>query len=193
MVWHASRVRSRSPDDYFEAGLGLLADGGSKAVTVARLCQVLGVTRGSFYHHFEGISDFMVRLLAYWETRGLDQVARTVAVTQPSSLLEVAKLTATWDLHHEAESAIRALARTDPVVAEVQQRVDTRREDDLVATFVLTGIEPDRARVLARLGIAVLIGTQQREHPVDRRRLREIFDEYQRWLEHAAVGATTPL
>lgn len=183
---------SCNPDDYFETALNLLADGGSKAVTIARLCQDLGVTKGSFYHHFGGIPDFMARLLAYWESRGLTEAARTLAVAGPSDILEVAKLTATWNLHHEAESAIRALARTDPAVAAVQRRVDRHRENDLAGAFVVVGIEPDRARVLARLGIAVLIGIQQREHPVDRRRLQEIFDEYQRWLEHAVVaGAVT--
>ena len=70
--------------------------------------------------------------------------------------------------------------------AEVQRRVDETREDRLTQLFVTIGVDASRARVLARLGLAVLIGTQQREHPVDRRRLEETFDEYQRWVEQAA-------
>ena len=186
-------VSTRTPDDFFEAALDLLADGGAPAVTVARLCTALGVTKGSFYHHFPGIPGFMDGLLAYWEQRGVDRAMQAMAATGPCGLFEVAKLAATWELHHEAESAIRALARTDERVAAVLERVDRWREDQLVAAFVLRGMDGDRAQVLARLGMAVLIGTQQREHPVDRRRLQQTLDEYQRWLEHVIATAGAPL
>lgn len=179
----------RTPDDYFEAALGLLAAGGPRAVTIASLCAELGVSKGSFYHHFGGIPDFMERLLGYWERRGDVLMAQTRASVEPDQVLEMGKLTATWQLYHEAESAIRALARTDPDVAVVQRRVDQTREDVLRTTFVALGLPPGRARVLARLGMAILIGTQQREHPIDRRRLQETFAEYQCWLEQAVAHA----
>jgi AcrR family transcriptional regulator len=179
-------MATRTPTDYFEAALDLLAEHGPLGVTIEGLCGFLGVTKGSFYHHFAGIPDFMGRLLAYWEQRGSDREA--LVVSAPSGVLALAKLTATWELHHGAESAIRALARFDPLAAEVQRRVDDSREQLLATTFVRVGISQPRATVLARMGIAILIGTQQREHPVDRRRLHEVFDEYQRWLEHAIVA-----
>jgi AcrR family transcriptional regulator len=179
-------MATRTPTDYFEAALDLLAESGPPGVTIEGLCRLLGVTKGSFYHHFAGIPDFMGRLLAYWEKRGSDREA--LSVTNPSDVLALAKLTATWELHHGAESAIRALARIDPLAAEVQRRVDTSREYLLATTFAQVGIPKARATVLARMGIAILIGTQQREHPVDRRRLQDVFDEYQRWLEHSIVG-----
>jgi hypothetical protein len=39
------------------------------------------------------------------------------------------------------------------------------------------------AATLARIGMAILIGTQQRERPVDRDRLFALLEEYQRWVE----------
>jgi AcrR family transcriptional regulator len=183
-----------TPTDYFDLGLDLLAEGGPPAVTVAALCSHLGVTKGSFYHHFTGIPDFLQRLLGYWERQVRQVALDAFEGADDTGLTEAAKLVATWGIHHEAETAIRALARTDTCAAEVQRRVDDAREDGLVQLLVRIGVERSRARVLSRLGLAILIGTQQREHPVDRRQLQQTFDEYQRWVEQAAgAGVTTTL
>src|SRR5262249_49628237 len=83
---------------------------------------------------------------------------------------------------HEAESAIRAWSRTNAAVAAVQRKVDRAREEQLAAAFVSAGIEPRQAEVLGRIGLRIMVGTQQMEGPVDRQELLELFDEYQRWL-----------
>ena len=51
--------------DYFDAGFELLASGGVGAVTIAALCYRLGVTKGSFYHHFSSQTAFQNELLAF--------------------------------------------------------------------------------------------------------------------------------
>ena len=40
--------------EWLDAGLELLADEGAPAVTIERLTGKLGVTKGSYYHHFKG-------------------------------------------------------------------------------------------------------------------------------------------
>ncbi len=175
-----------TPEDYFEAGLDLLSEHGPRGVTVAALCLRLRVTKGSFYHHFSGVPEFLRRLLSHWEAQEVQRLAEAWARAELDRPTEIAKLAATWGVRHEAETAIRALGRTDPAAAEVQSRVDERREEHLRRLFVAMGIEEARAVVLARLGMSVLIGTQQREFPVDRRRLEQTLGEYQRWVEQAA-------
>lgn len=177
-----------SPEDYFEAGLELLAESGPPSVTVAALCRRLGVTKGSFYHHFSGIPDFMQRVLGHWERQEVHRTLEAWARAERDQPTEIAKLAATWGIRHEAETAIRALARTDPSAAEVLQRVDDRREHHLAELFEVLGMDEGRAPVLARVGMAILIGTQQREHPVDRKRLEQMLGEYQQWVEQAAAG-----
>ena len=91
--------------------------------------------------------------------------------------------------HHEAESAIRAWGRSYEPAAAALRRVDAAREENLVESFRAIGIPPTRARHLARIGLATLIGTQSLERPVDRQRLLAVFNEYQEWLESAVPSA----
>ena len=176
-------MQRRSRNDYFEAGLGLLAEGGAKAVTIDNLCARLGTTKGSFYHHFESGPAFMGALLAYWEGEYSQHLAEAaLAVDDPVERLELIKQV-TVDLNHEAESAIRALARTDPVAEEVQRRIDIDRAKMMARTLREAGVDPDEARRLADVGMAVLIGLQQQPRPIDRDRVRDLVGELQRWLE----------
>ena len=60
-------VSIRTRDHFLEAGLDLLAEGGVSAVTIAALCDRLGVTKGSFYHRFDDVAAFHAALLSSWE------------------------------------------------------------------------------------------------------------------------------
>lgn len=168
--------------DYFEAGLELLASGGIGAVTISALCYRLGVTKGSFYHHFPSQAVFQDELLTYWASERAEQLLPLVDAMDPIERLETLKRGAVA-LRHESESAIRAWARTDTNAAGAQAQVDREREVRLAAYLADAGIPKERAALLARIGMSILIATQQLERPVDRTRLMAAFDEYQRWLE----------
>ena len=175
-------------DDYLATGLDLLAEGGVSAVTIAALCERLGVTKGSFYHHFDSVPGFHAALLACWEEGTHRSIEAARAVADSRKRLSVLKELAVA-APHEAESAIRAWGRSSEPAAAVVRRVDAAREANLVESFRALGLPPTRARHLARIGLATLIGTQSLERPVDRKRLLAVFDEYQQWLESATAGA----
>ena len=67
--------------EWLDAGLELLADEGAPAVTIERLTGKLGVTKGSYYHHFKGAAGYRTALLEYFEaqftTRLIDTVERS--------------------------------------------------------------------------------------------------------------------
>jgi AcrR family transcriptional regulator len=185
-----TRVETLRKSDYFEAGLDLLATRGIGGVTISALCDRLGVTKGSFYHHFTSGEDFQAKLLEYWVFDHLD-LAVQVAGVDPVARLDILKLGAT-SLRHEAESAIRAWARTSQMAAQTLRQVDEIREEALRLSLVEAGVPKERAAQLARIGMSILIATQQREHPVDRFRLLELFDEYQCWLEWSIQSERVP-
>lgn len=172
----------QSKDDYYRTALDLLAEGGVGALTIANLCTRLGVTTGSFYAHFAGIREFYAAFLKQWEVGRVYQLNEQVDCTiDPLSRIDLLRRLAI-SVNHEAESAIRGWARADPLVAEFQRRVDQSREKALVQAFLDIGIDKDEARVLARIGLTILVGTQQIEDKVDRKRLDALLSEYQRWL-----------
>lgn len=168
--------------DYFREAMVILEDEGSDALTIAELCERLEVTKGSFYHHFGGMPTFVGQFLGYWES---EHSARLVAVSRrrPDPATRITLLIdAAIGLPHGSEAAIRAWSRSNTDVATVTARVDRRRERHFVDAIAEVGVERSRARVLGRLAVDVLVGAQQREHPVDRRRLRQMFDEVERLI-----------
>jgi AcrR family transcriptional regulator len=173
----------QSKDDYYRTALELLAEGGVGALTMANLCARLGVTTGSFYAHFGGIREFHTAFLEQWADGRVyaleEQVEATTDALDRIGLLRRIAV----GLNHEAESAIRGWARTNPMVADYQGLVDAAREAVLTQAFLDIGINKREARVLARIGLTILVGTQQIEDKVDRKRLDTLYAEYQRWLE----------
>jgi AcrR family transcriptional regulator len=170
-------VERLTPEDYFREALAVLGEYGSDALTIAMMCERLEITKGSFYHHFGGMPGFVTQLLEYWEREHSERLIR-ISRAQPDPTLRIMTLTDMGvGLPHASEAAIRAWGRSNPEVAEATSRVDRRRERHLVDAIAALGIDRQRARVLARIGLNLLVGVQQREHPVDLKRLRQMFEE----------------
>lgn len=58
-----------SRSDWLEVSLALLQDDGINAVTIDALAEKLGITRGSFYHHFKDRHDLYKEMLDYWKLK----------------------------------------------------------------------------------------------------------------------------
>lgn len=181
-------MSAKGKQDYFDAGMDLLGSGGVRAITIARLCAALGVTKGSFYHHFDGVEDYRRQLLAHWSTEREHQVtAAAAAATDPYERLDLLR-DSSVSLHHEAEAAIRAWSRTDADAWQVRATVDATRERSVAQAFEAVGVPPDRADFFGRLAVVVLVGAQHRAETTDRVALLEMYS----WLEDMAL-ATAPI
>lgn len=167
-------------EDYHREALAVLGEYGSESLTIAVLCERLDITKGSFYHHFGGMPGFIESLLAYWETEHSERLI-AISKAQPDPTLRINTLTdVAVHLPHAPEAAIRAWARSNPVVADAVARVDRRRERHLVDAITALGIDRARARVLTRMAMNLLVGIQTREQPVDLKRVRQMFEEMNR-------------
>ena len=65
-------------EDWFTAGLGILNTGGFLKITIENLCEVLKVTKGSFYHHFKNVDGYIDAFMSYWvekNTKALIEIA----------------------------------------------------------------------------------------------------------------------
>ena len=183
-------MEAKTKDEYFRVALELLAEHGATGVTIARVCHALDVTKGSFYHHFESGPDFMQAFLVDWERKyAKPDVEHARDIADPIERLNRLKPLVVG-LHHEAESAIRALARTDDDAAEIQGRVDAERLQVVTESIAALGIDVAEASDLAHIAVAMLIGAQHMSRPVDREQFARQLDGFERWLI-AARGPIT--
>lgn len=163
---------------YFDQALRLLAREGRNGLRIGTLTAAVGVTSGSFYHHFGSWEGFVAALLAHWEREEVGRVVELVhAGADPVERVTLMKHLA-LTIPHEAETAIRAWATVDPTVEAVQRAVDRGRVQavaDVLAPVV--GDAGVRER-LAALGIAVLTGYQQIAGVVDVE-LSVLLDEFE--------------
>ena len=114
------RKRSEAPrltrDDWLDAAFQAVVDGGFDNVRVLVIAQTLGVTRGSFYWHFNDHADLVSSLIERWRKREveLDRALQLDATDDPKAdlehLLEAALAHAGADLENmRFELALRGL------------------------------------------------------------------------------------
>ncbi|SEA88117.1 MULTISPECIES: TetR/AcrR family transcriptional regulator [unclassified Mycobacterium] len=147
-------------EDYFDAGVELLATQGPDSIKVGALCGALGVTTGSFYGYFASLDEFVTRLL----TTRLSQPNRRLlelAASDDTSEAIMARLRELLDIvPHDAETALRAWAPRRAVAAQLQHRLDIERGAALAA--ILGKLVPaEHCGRLAEVAMALLIGYQQ--------------------------------
>lgn len=172
---------------YFAGALEVLAEQGFTGLNVGALCRGLGVTSGSFYHHFGGWPGFVEQLLEHWENRQVRILREGNFGTGGPAADFAALMDLTLGLPHEAEAAIRAWAMNDETVRAAQKRVDSARLRTVGKA--VEGIVGDRAlaRTLTSLGMAMLVGHQQLASAGEHGELVELLGEYTR-LVHSRAG-----
>ncbi|NDJ78112.1 MAG: TetR/AcrR family transcriptional regulator [Chloroflexi bacterium] len=187
----------KSTTDWLEAGLEALCDGGPARLTIDGLATQLGVTKGSFYHHFANIDDFKARLLVYWEDEFTQRIiARSEEAVAASSEREVAASSdeaerdpvaimdriayLALERGNDPEVAIRAWAQYDADAQAVLERVDERRLSYGQALFTAITGDPDRALVQVQLLYTMLIGSDYLRPPLGRDQTRRVYEEFMR-------------
>ena len=113
----ALKTSPLQPEDWIRAAFARLASEGIEAVRVELLARDLGVSKGSFYWHFQDREELLGRMFDRWEKEEIDWLDETVITP---------KAAARWArfVHHctdqqlaRLESAMRTWARRDERVA----------------------------------------------------------------------------
>ena len=134
---------------------------------LTRLCRHVGVSTGSFYHHFANWDHFVAALLAQWEGDQERQMNAAAAADSQLRRIEIARDLASM-YQHATEAAIRAWSLSDEQVRRVQERVDDVRRRHLVSLLRHSGVAAERAELLASVGLAILVGLQQLQGGADK-------------------------
>lgn len=159
----ASRERL-SATDWMEAGQALLREQGISAIKLAALTRRLGVSTGSFYHHFSDFEQYLGALADHYTAekvrRDLDSVTSGGQVGPVERLQRLARRSLQAGTF-ELDRAMRIWATMDP-----RARAAVQRGEALVLAFVEgafrdMGFDPAeaalRARVLLSVNVAPLV------------------------------------
>jgi AcrR family transcriptional regulator len=149
-----------SVQDWLQAGYTVLAEQGVRALKVERLCQQLGVTRGSFYWHFEDMDGYRSALVESWNTfleRDRQSLAELDALP-PRERLSTMMIALLSPQHWMLERAMREWARTDRVAAGNIRAADRRLLHSVAKAYADYGFGPDDAKLRAELTFAAGIG-----------------------------------
>jgi AcrR family transcriptional regulator len=167
-----------SKEQYYACALEVLAESGFKGLNIGVLCKELGVTSGSFYHHFGNWNGFVVALLEFWENRQIVQL-RNRNFGNSGPLVDFDSLmTLTISLPHKAEAAIRAWAANNEVVRAGQRRADEARRKTVERVIARIVGNPTVAKDLTALGMCLLVGYQQQLNNEQQTGLATLLDKY---------------
>jgi AcrR family transcriptional regulator len=153
-----ARVRGKpllDRQDWLDAALAALVEGGIAAVTMERMAVGLGVTRGSFYHHFRDRAELLDELLSYWVrdwTAAIIEDVSSLTLDPRSTLLALMRTIAHRNAA-EYDVVFRAWALHDDRARAVLARVDEMRVEYMTSLFVAMGFEGLEAENRARLAL----------------------------------------
>lgn len=201
------RPKRLTRDDWLVQGLAQLSAIGPEGVRLEAICDSLGKTRGSFYHHFEDHDAFVDQMMALWRDMNTDDVIDMIeaqAELDPAELAEFAdelgadllaevgdargrlnQIAALMD--HQLEQAIRRFALTRPAAMVVVEEIDQRRIGFLARlTMQQFQIEAALATALAEIEYATFVGCQHLFPDASPERLEAIGARVDRMIALAA-------
>jgi AcrR family transcriptional regulator len=145
-------------DDWLRAAVELLRTRGIAGVRVLTLAKGLGVSRGSFYWHFEDRDDLLRGMLDWWDREMTDSVIQVSHEDRGSArtrLMAVAEDVIRFR-RNRYDTAIRSWAEGDKRAAKTLKRVVRKRLDYVTSLFREVGFSPAEARARGDL-LAVYI------------------------------------
>ncbi|MEJ2311007.1 MAG: TetR/AcrR family transcriptional regulator [Gemmatimonadales bacterium] len=145
-------ARKLTRNDWLSAALAALLSAGPEGVHVEPLAASLGVTKGSFYWHFEDLQDLLSSVIDYWATRMLGAVRDHDNLTgsPAQNLLEVMEDIARED-RARYEAAMRTWAKSDERAKQAVRRVDQARLEWTTGVFREMGFSPEQAEIRGRM------------------------------------------
>ena len=173
--------RRLAVDDWIQAGFALLTEGGPNALRVDRLCEHLGVTKGSFYWHFADLHAYRTALLEAWGSlKDQDrQRFENSGDVEPRQRLRYMMAAVVTPQQWALERAMRVWALTDDDVAANVRRSDGRVFRAVYEAFVDAGFDAEdagvRSAVFFGAGMGVLHGASLDDAPLE---MRERFLDF---------------
>jgi len=140
--------------DWLQRALEIFVDEGIDAVRITRLADDLGVTRGSFYWHFENRGDLIDALVRFWRDKNTAAIRQMVEQAESladgifryfETCLDANRFDSRLDL------AIREWARRSKKIRELLDREDDARVEALRQFYARFDYSMPEALIRARV------------------------------------------
>jgi len=147
--------------DWLEFALDVLTKKGPDSLKIIPLCDLKGVTKGSFYHHFKNRTDFIDTLMEHWfQKMTLDFINQANTESTPLERLQkldqvIASNSVGTEMH------IRAWALKEASIATHLAKIDQQRQDYLAQCYTELGLAEGEAQDIALIAYANFLGMQQ--------------------------------
>jgi AcrR family transcriptional regulator len=170
------------PDDWVRAAFSRLSAEGIESVRIELLARDLGVSKGSFYWHFQDREELLGKMLDRWEGGETEWLGATV---------DTPRAAARWARFIERcadlgrarlEAALRAWARRDERVASRISAIEQKRARHIAGVFRDIGFRPELADAWAETALLLYLGwldraTRDPEFQATGRSLHESLSE----------------
>ncbi|MEA3413541.1 MAG: TetR/AcrR family transcriptional regulator [Pseudomonadota bacterium] len=151
---NANKPKQRlTRQDWIDAAIELLTEAGICAVSIDRLATQLGVTRGSFYHHFADRGDLLQAVLAHWAQQWTYAIRKQIGALglDPSTTLFALMNAIRNNQATDYDAPFRAWALHDPLAREVVRQVDEARLGYIRSQFEALGFSGEDLENRTRL------------------------------------------
>jgi AcrR family transcriptional regulator len=171
--------RRLKPDDWIALGLSELAKRGPDAIKLEAICKAAGLTRGSFYHHFEDHNDFLRSMVGAWRLQSTENIIQNVDLNASADVSASHLTEKAIQIDYQLELGIRELARRLPEIADEIRETDQARLAILSEIYVARfGLEQQHAEDLAFLEYAAFSGITLRNPDMPQAKQQELAAKY---------------
>jgi AcrR family transcriptional regulator len=166
------RQRRLSAKDWVDAATDLLINNNVNAIEIPNLSRRLGVTKGSFYWHFDVLKELLNAILKDWQKRMTSDVslrAEHAGPTVESALQHLLGLIRKPrpSRNSAVERSIRDWARTDAAVRTSVIEVDEMRLAFFEDLFRRRGFSKKEACIRAYAAYAMMMGDSVLKETID--------------------------
>jgi AcrR family transcriptional regulator len=170
--------------DWIDAAIQQLLEAGIGAVSIEQLATRLGITRGSFYHHFADREDLLRAMLDYWAQRWTYDVRDALAALglDPGTTLLALMRAIRSQGAADYDAPFRAWALHDLMAREVVGQVDAVRLSYIQSQFEALGFARLDAENRARLFLYYVVAEPAIVARPSAERDEELLKERHRFL-----------
>jgi AcrR family transcriptional regulator len=138
-------------EDWIRAALDVMVEEGIGGVKIQRLCDRLGVTKGSFYWHFEDLDAFLGEVARVWAEDGAHLPGSLDDEQDPDGKLLLAMRPFADPRNRNLARAMREWSQSDERARTAIRKADEAVFEQVKAALQHRGFDADEAEVRAKI------------------------------------------